>query len=98
MRGRVWNTVHAGTTFTTLYPPNSTVGDNTMGYCGAVPGAPCSGSQTETDAFALARSQHTGGVNVGLADGSVRFVTNSIDPNAWLRLGTRNGGEVVTLP
>ncbi len=98
VRGRMWNTVHAGTSFTTLYPPNSTVGDNTMTYCGAVVGAPCSASQTLTNAFSLARSKHTGGVNATLADGSVRFVSNSIDPNTWLRLGTRNGGEAVTLP
>ena len=98
VRGRMWNTIHAGTSFTTMYPPNSTVGDNTMGYCGAVVGAPCSASPTDTNAFALARSKHTGGVNATLADGSVRFVSNSIDPNTWLRLGTRSGGEVVTLP
>jgi len=94
VRGRMWNTIHAGTTFSTRFPPNSTVGDNTMGYCGAVPGAPC-GSQSTTDTFALARSKHSGGANVTRADASVRFVTNNIDPNAWLRMGTRSGGEVI---
>lgn len=41
-----------------------------------------------------ARSQHSGGVNVGLADGSARFVDQSIDQRTWLALGNRNGGEV----
>ncbi|NBO92756.1 MAG: DUF1559 domain-containing protein [Planctomycetia bacterium] len=95
VRGRMWNTIHAGTTFSTIYPPNSTIGDNVMGYCGAVPGVPC-GAQSVTNAFAIARSRHTGGVNAAMADGSVRFISNSINPNTWLWLGTRAGGEVVT--
>ena len=74
--------------------PNSTVGDNPLGYCGAVPGAPC-GSQSILNAFALARSKHTGGVNVCRADGSVQFVANSVTPTAWLGMGTRSGGEVI---
>ncbi|MCU0704157.1 MAG: DUF1559 domain-containing protein [Fimbriiglobus sp.] len=45
-----------------------------------------------------ARSMHTGGVNVCLADGSVRFVNNSIALPAWRALGSMNGGEVVQLP
>ena len=42
-----------------------------------------------------ARSLHAGGVNVALCDGSVRFVTNSIDWLVWQALGTSQGGEVV---
>ena len=44
---------------------------------------------------AAARSYHSGGVNVMLGDGSVRFVRNGIDPATWRALGTRNGGEVI---
>ncbi len=40
-------------------------------------------------------SLHTGGVNVLLCDGSVRFVRNFIDPKTWSALGTRAGGEVL---
>jgi prepilin-type N-terminal cleavage/methylation domain-containing protein/prepilin-type processing-associated H-X9-DG protein len=42
-----------------------------------------------------ARSYHTGGVNVALGDGSVRFVTDSIPLATWRALGTIAGGEVV---
>ncbi len=42
-----------------------------------------------------ARSWHLGGVNALMADGSTRFVTESIDRHTWRALGTRNGGELV---
>jgi prepilin-type N-terminal cleavage/methylation domain-containing protein/prepilin-type processing-associated H-X9-DG protein len=43
-----------------------------------------------------ANSRHPGGVNVTLADGSVRFVKTSINIQSWRALGTRNGGEVLS--
>jgi prepilin-type N-terminal cleavage/methylation domain-containing protein/prepilin-type processing-associated H-X9-DG protein len=43
-----------------------------------------------------ASSRHPGGVNVAMCDGSVRFVSNSIDKAAWRALGTRAGGETVS--
>jgi prepilin-type N-terminal cleavage/methylation domain-containing protein/prepilin-type processing-associated H-X9-DG protein len=43
-----------------------------------------------------ARSFHPGGVHVALADGSVRFVTDSVDLVAWRALGTMANGEVIT--
>jgi prepilin-type N-terminal cleavage/methylation domain-containing protein/prepilin-type processing-associated H-X9-DG protein len=43
-----------------------------------------------------ASSQHPGGVNVGMCDGSVRFVKDSIDRTAWRSLGSMNGGEVLS--
>ncbi len=42
-----------------------------------------------------AHSYHPEGVNVCFADGSVHFVTNSINLPTWQALGTRAGGEVV---
>jgi prepilin-type N-terminal cleavage/methylation domain-containing protein/prepilin-type processing-associated H-X9-DG protein len=95
IRGRVWNSIHAGSSFTTLYPPNSTIGDNPQGYCVPINGAPC-GAQSVVGAFVLARSRHPGGVNVGLGDGSIRFYRDSITPTTWLALGSRDGGEVPT--
>ncbi|WP_020474325.1 DUF1559 domain-containing protein [Zavarzinella formosa] len=95
IRGRVWNAIHAGITFSTIYPPNSTVGDNPETYCNPLPMAPC-GAQSTLSAFSLARSMHTGGVNVCLGDGSVRFVRNTITPATWLALGSRNGGETTS--
>jgi len=42
-----------------------------------------------------ARSYHPGGVNVGLADGSVDFVENDIDYRVWQALGSINGNEAI---
>ena len=41
-------------------------------------------------------SNHPGGVNVAFADGSVKFVKDTVDLKAWWSLGTRAGGEVVS--
>jgi hypothetical protein len=35
-------------------------------------------------------------VNVLFADGSVKFVKDSIDIRMWMALGTRSGGEVIS--
>ena len=39
---------------------------------------------------------HPGGVNFAFADGSVKFLKESIDINTYRALGTRNLGEVVS--
>jgi prepilin-type N-terminal cleavage/methylation domain-containing protein/prepilin-type processing-associated H-X9-DG protein len=41
-------------------------------------------------------SNHPGGVNVCLADGSVRFVKDTVNLQTWWALGTRNGSEVIS--
>jgi len=38
-------------------------------------------------------SKHSGGVNFLFGDGSVKFITDSIDGQTWVKLGTRQGGE-----
>jgi prepilin-type N-terminal cleavage/methylation domain-containing protein/prepilin-type processing-associated H-X9-DG protein len=44
------------------------------------------------------KSNHTGGVNFALADGSVRFLSENIDHVTYQYLGCRNDDQVVTLP
>ncbi len=45
-----------------------------------------------------ATSEHPGGVNVGMTDGAVRFISESISADVWWGMGTRNGGEQFALP
>ncbi|MCA9081578.1 MAG: DUF1559 domain-containing protein [Planctomycetaceae bacterium] len=40
-------------------------------------------------------SSHTGGAHMGLADGSVRFMSENVDHNIRKALGSRDGSEVV---
>jgi hypothetical protein len=40
-----------------------------------------------------ANSEHPGTVNLGLADGSIRGVSETISQDVWWAIGTRNGGE-----
>ena len=42
-----------------------------------------------------ARSEHAGGVQIGMSDGSARFVSNSINGRTWRALLTIRGKEVV---
>ena len=68
-----------------IYPPNYPIPDCGRG---SLP-------DDESDvAIVSARSFHTGGVHSCLADGSVRFVSDSIDQSVWQAAGTKAGGEV----
>jgi prepilin-type processing-associated H-X9-DG protein len=49
-----------------------------------------------TSGMSTASSNHGAGVNVCFADGSVRFIKDSVAPPTWWALGSRNGGEVVS--
>jgi len=44
-----------------------------------------------------ASSYHTGGANVAMTDGSIRFVSESVDGDAWMAAGSRHGGEAMSL-
>lgn len=56
--------------------------------------APGEGQYTAVG-FRAARSKHAGGVNLLLADSSVRYMSNSITPDVWRNVATRAGGEVL---
>jgi len=49
-----------------------------------------------TSGMITATSNHSGGVNVGMADGSVKFIKDSVAATTWWAIGTRNQGEVVS--
>ena len=49
----------------------------------------------EGDGGITASSEHVGGVHVAMMDGSVRFVSNSIDLGVWWATGTKAEGEII---
>jgi hypothetical protein len=61
------------------------------------PKAPCENGNADglPGRYNFARSHHTGGVQVALMDGSIRFVTDSISRNLWRNLGNRGDYAVL---
>ena len=100
LRGFAW--WQGGSHFETYNPPNSAAPDRmeSPSYCKTANplNPPCIGATpTVFEQIISARSRHTGGVNAALADGSVRFFSNSINLDTWRGLGTIRGGEVVNV-
>ena len=58
--------------------------------------APCEKISTKNMIRHTARSYHNGGAMLGLCDGSVRFISESVALNVWWALATPDGGEVVS--
>jgi prepilin-type N-terminal cleavage/methylation domain-containing protein len=80
-------------------PNTSTPDEIRSGWCGTPrPFAPCVGTYTYHEDAKLilsARSHHPDGVQVGLADGSVRFAVDTVDATVWQNVGIVNDGKVV---
>ena len=49
-----------------------------------------------TSAMITATSNHPGGINVCMTDGSVKFIKDTISPPTWWALGTKAGEEVIS--
>ena len=96
IRGRYYNPAHGGVLFSTRLPPNNMVPDR-LNWCAnnPVPQAPC--IWIGTNMFVSVRSYHPGGVNMAMVDGSVHFIAETIDPLRFKALGSRSGGESLTL-
>jgi prepilin-type N-terminal cleavage/methylation domain-containing protein/prepilin-type processing-associated H-X9-DG protein len=89
-RGIYWEVGANGMTwFNTIVTPNST--QYTWGDC-----RDQGGGWPDQATFATATSQHAGGVNCLFADGSVKFIKNTIAYTTWWALGTRSGNETVS--
>ena len=50
------------------------------------------------DQMHATRSFHTGGVNIGMGDGSVQFLTDTVTTHVYNRLCVGGDGETVTIP
>jgi len=56
----------------------------------------CGGCGPDSAAFSNAQSNHPGGVNVLMSDGSCKFIKDSVNMLSWWALGTRANGEVIS--
>lgn len=93
---------HGSYAFSAAEPPNTPVADRVYTckaatMTGAPKSAPCESGNTLglTGRYNFARSYHTGGVTAVLADGSVRFVSDNVDRQTWMKLGKRNDGQTL---
>lgn len=101
--GKFWHDGHPiYVAFNTILPPNSPSCNHTISWGDGDP------------AILPPTSNHTGGVNAAMADGSVQFFSDNIDTGnlttpasintgasgygVWGALGTMNGGEVGGIP
>lgn len=91
LRGGYFNTQNGEPLFSTQYQPNTSMGDGWYGsFRNWSPKAPTGGTHRFVQ---FTRSWHRGGVNVAMADGSVRFVTDSVNAAIWTAAGTRAGND-----
>ena len=65
-----------------------------LASCSTTTELPCTAGNDGTQ-IAASRSHHTGGVQVGLADGSCRFISENISQAIYQALGTRANREVI---
>ena len=89
--GREWMAGFAGmTVFNTVMTPNwlhiNCCGGGTFGYA------------CDRDGIIPARSLHPGGVQLAIADGSVRFFADSVNLQMYQFLGARDDGNAVQVP
>lgn len=81
--------------FMTLNTPNAGIDYSTNGCSNDDATMPCAVDGAQ---LGSARSRHPTGVQVVLADGSVRFVTDTVNYLVWRAFSTIGGGETVNLP
>jgi prepilin-type N-terminal cleavage/methylation domain-containing protein/prepilin-type processing-associated H-X9-DG protein len=90
-RGYRWGMGALGySLFNTVVPPNGAGGQYTWNSCRV----DCC-DQAQAAHYQPTSSNHAGGVNVLMCDGSVKFVKNSVQWFTWWALGTRANGEVI---
>jgi prepilin-type N-terminal cleavage/methylation domain-containing protein/prepilin-type processing-associated H-X9-DG protein len=92
-----------GQTFEAWYAPNAKKADEVVRQCPPTTGlngifgcTVVGQAGSEAIQVFIAKSMHSGGVNVGFCDGSVRFIKNSVNIQAYRSISTAQGSEVVS--
>jgi len=95
----IWPSM-GGNVFSAKFPPNSAGTDVFPGCPGSFTGPAalkCKQNRSDGNVWASARSNHSGGVNVTMADGSVRMVVDAIPLATWQAISTISGQEILNL-
>jgi prepilin-type N-terminal cleavage/methylation domain-containing protein/prepilin-type processing-associated H-X9-DG protein len=90
--GRNWV---RGNFVTTRY--NHIMPPNTVSAARCALGNVNAGTINDNGGATTASSRHPGGVNLALADASVHFAANEVDISVWWALGSRDGGETMSI-
>jgi prepilin-type processing-associated H-X9-DG protein len=92
MRGFNWSDGNGGWTYTNIIQTPNRDSILAGGGCRF----DCAGCGIDSSFSYDVSSNHPGGANILMTDGSVRFVKDSVARLTWWALGTRNGGEVIS--
>jgi len=96
-RSTFWAYSYASYNQSSIYP-ESRILNSSYNKCWSM--ADPSGAQISNADHVCKRafgSNHAGGINFGLGDGSVRFISNNVDMNLLTAMATMAGGEVAAL-
>jgi prepilin-type N-terminal cleavage/methylation domain-containing protein/prepilin-type processing-associated H-X9-DG protein len=95
LRGFAW--WNGGAHFETYLAPNSAQPDivENISYCKAsnISNPPCDGPTSANPSHIAARSRHPNGVMATMCDGSVRFVSQTVNLDLWRAAGSAAGRE-----
>jgi len=97
-RGNLWYSY--GCSYSAFFSPNTSEMDyescTKNRAANVLPHAPATDQPLNGAIVISARSFHSGGVNVAMADGSIRFVSDTVNLSVWAAVSTLNDGETVT--
>jgi prepilin-type N-terminal cleavage/methylation domain-containing protein/prepilin-type processing-associated H-X9-DG protein len=96
-RGDVYNDDRGCAQFMAVNTPNSSAPCVASCWGVVAPDPPCN-TRSGNEAYVTARSNHSGGVNGLLGDGSVQFYRDTITLATWRALSTTQGGEAISQP
>jgi prepilin-type N-terminal cleavage/methylation domain-containing protein/prepilin-type processing-associated H-X9-DG protein len=88
-----WLSFNGGNSHVSTVVPINTPVQEDVGGCGTL--SPPIGPQNWNVSFGF-KSRHSGGAQFALADGSVRFIKQSIDMRTYVYLGNRRDGQAIS--
>jgi prepilin-type processing-associated H-X9-DG protein len=89
-----WYSAYGSQLATTIIPINYPVSETDTSWCGESSAGPAHSMFNNNIAWGF-RSRHTGGANFTFVDGSVHFLSQSIDQKTFQLLGCKSDGQVI---